>query len=50
MTAVLHRLLTDKDEYAHRQHLGLAQAQKFSWAKTAQETIAVYDQLLRRKS
>ena len=50
MTAVIHRLLTDKDEYTHRQQLGLAQVQKFSWAKTAQETMAVYDQLLRRSS
>lgn len=46
MTAVIHRLLTDKDEYHHRQQLGFAQAARFSWARTAQETIAVYDQLL----
>lgn len=46
MTAVLHRLLSDKEEYTHRQQLGLAQAAQFSWARAAQETIAVYDQLL----
>ncbi|MCA9978755.1 MAG: glycosyltransferase family 4 protein, partial [Anaerolineales bacterium] len=44
ITAVLHRLLTNRDEYHHRQQLGLAQAAKFSWARTAQETIAIYDQ------
>ena len=48
MTAVFHRLLTDKEEYTHRQQLGLAQVQKFSWARTAQETIAIYDQLLQK--
>lgn len=46
MTAVIHRLLTNKDEYHHRQQLGFAQAARFSWAHTAQETIAIYDQLL----
>ena len=46
MTAVLHHLLTDKEEYHHRQQLGFVQAAQFSWNRTAQETIAVYDQLL----
>lgn len=46
MTAVIHHLLTNKDEYHHRQQLGLAQAAQFSWARAAQETIAIYDQLL----
>ncbi len=46
MTTVLHHLLTDKEEYHHRQQLGFAQATQFSWNRTAQETIAVYDQLL----
>ncbi len=49
MTAVLHRLLTDKEEYRHRQQLGLAQAAQFSWARAAKETIAVYDQLLEKE-
>ena len=47
MTAVLHRLLTDKEEYQHRQQLGLAHVQTFSWARAARETIAIYDSLLR---
>ena len=47
MTAVIHRLLTNKDEYTHRQQLGLAQVQQFSWARAARETIAIYDQLLK---
>jgi glycosyltransferase involved in cell wall biosynthesis len=46
MTAAIHRLLRDPDERAHRRHLGLAQAQKFSWQRAAQETINIYDQLL----
>ncbi len=49
MTAVLHRLLTDKEEYRHRQQLGLAQAAQFSWARAAKETIAIYDQLLQKE-
>jgi glycosyltransferase involved in cell wall biosynthesis len=46
MTAVIRRLLTDKEEYHHRQQLGLEQAAKFSWQQTARETIAVYERLL----
>lgn len=46
MTAVIHRLLTNKEEYSHRQQLGLAQAKKFSWERAAQETIVIYDSLL----
>lgn len=46
MTAVLHRLLTDKEEIAHRRQLGFQQAAKFSWQRAARETIAIYDQLL----
>ncbi|MCB8920891.1 MAG: glycosyltransferase family 4 protein [Ardenticatenaceae bacterium] len=45
MTAVIRQLLTHNDEYRHRQQLGIAQAAKFSWARAAKETIAVYDQL-----
>lgn len=48
MTAVIHRLLTDNDEYQHRQQLGFAQAARFSWARAAQETMTVYDQLLKK--
>jgi glycosyltransferase involved in cell wall biosynthesis len=46
MTAVIHRLLTDQDEYQQRRQLGLAQAAQFSWQRTAQETLAVYEGLL----
>ncbi len=46
ITAVIRRLLTDKDEYEHRCQLGLQQAAQFSWQRAAQETIAVYDKLL----
>ncbi|MCA9970959.1 MAG: glycosyltransferase family 4 protein [Anaerolineales bacterium] len=46
MAAVIRRLLTDREEYRHRQQLGLAQAAQFSWQRAARETMAVYDQLL----
>ncbi len=46
MTAVIRRLLTDKEEYQYRRKLGLAQAARFSWTRAAQETMAVYDGLL----
>ena len=46
ITAVIRHLLTDQDAYQHRRQLGLAQARKFSWQRAAQETIALYDQLL----
>jgi glycosyltransferase involved in cell wall biosynthesis len=46
MVTVIGRLLADRDEYDHRRQLGLVQAAKFSWHRAAQETMAVYDQLL----
>lgn len=45
MTAVIRRLLQNRDEYNHRRELGLEQAAKFSWQRAARETTAVYDQL-----
>ena len=46
MTTVIRRLLTDRNEYKHRQQLGIQQAQKFSWKRTAAETTAVYEKVL----
>lgn len=46
MITTLHRLLTDRDEYAHRRQLGLEHARQFTWQRAAQETIAVYESLL----
>jgi glycosyltransferase involved in cell wall biosynthesis len=46
MAAVIARLLTDREEHAHRRALGLAQAQKFSWRQTAEETLQVYAKVL----
>jgi len=45
MTAVIRRVLTDKEEYIHRRQLGLEQAAKFSWQRAAKETLAIYDQI-----
>ena len=49
MTAVILRLLKNREEYRRRRELGLAQAAQFSWQKTARNTRAVYDQLLAGK-
>lgn len=46
MTAVIRRLLDDREEYTWRQKLGLEQAGRFSWERAAQETTAVYETLL----
>lgn len=46
MVAVIHHLLTDKEEYRQRRQLGLVQARRFSWQRAAKETIAIYDRLL----
>lgn len=50
MAAVIGRLLSDRDEYAARQALGLAQATRFSWERAAQETAVVYDHVLAGES
>jgi glycosyltransferase involved in cell wall biosynthesis len=49
MTAVILRLLKNREEYRRRRELGLAQAAQFCWQKTAVKTRAVYDQLLAGK-
>ncbi len=46
MTAVIKRLLQNRQEYQHRRQLGLEQAAKFSWQRAARETMAVYQTLL----
>ena len=46
MTAVIRRLLIDREEYRYRRELGLEQAGKFSWQRAAKETTAVYEKLL----
>lgn len=46
MAAVIGRILADEDEYQARRERGLQQAQRFSWQRAAQETLAVYESLL----
>jgi len=41
-TDALTHLMTDDARWAERRAAGLAQAQKFSWARAARETLAVY--------
>ncbi len=48
MAETITRLLTDRDEYDQRRVLGLEQAARFSWARAAAETAAIYDRLLDR--
>jgi glycosyltransferase involved in cell wall biosynthesis len=50
MAAVILRLLENSDEMTQRRALGLNQAAKFSWARAARETRAVYDMLLGEQS
>ncbi len=42
MVAALRRMLNDADVRADLRRRGLAQAVRFSWARTAQETLALY--------
>jgi glycosyltransferase involved in cell wall biosynthesis len=46
MATVIGRLLANPDEVAQRRAAGLAQAARFSWARAAQETVAVYDRVI----
>lgn len=46
MVHTIRRLLQNQDEYQQRRELGFVQASKFSWHKSAVETIKVYDQLI----
>jgi glycosyltransferase involved in cell wall biosynthesis len=45
LTAALRRVLTDRELYTVLQQRGLAQAQKFSWAKATDELLQVYQSL-----
>ena len=46
MAGEIGRLLANPAEKMRRKELGLQQAARFSWERTAQETIALYDRLL----
>lgn len=48
MTAVILRLLTNRDEYEHQRQLGFENVKRFSWQRAAQETIAIYDKVLQK--
>jgi glycosyltransferase involved in cell wall biosynthesis len=47
MATVIGRLLANPGEAAQRRAAGLAQAARFSWQRAAQETIAVYDRVIK---
>ena len=46
ITAGIHHLLTDPDLRRHKVELGLARAAQFSWRKAAQETAALYQEVI----
>ncbi|MDX1662693.1 MAG: glycosyltransferase family 1 protein [Candidatus Promineifilaceae bacterium] len=46
MATVIRRLLLDDEECRERREAGLEQASRFSWERTARETMAVYQALL----
>ena len=46
IAAVLERLLADADLRARLSTQGLAQAARFSWTRTAEQTLAVYRNVL----
>jgi glycosyltransferase involved in cell wall biosynthesis len=46
MVNTIHTLLSNPAELIHRRQLGIHQAQQFSWQRTAQETLALYEKLL----
>ena len=48
MCAVIGRLLENQHEQMERRILGLGRAAQFSWERTAQETLNLYDSLLNR--
>lgn len=48
MTAVINRLLQDPAEVFRRREMGFLQAARFSWRQAAEETLALYDELLEK--
>ena len=46
LTAQLNQVLDDADVHGQMHVAGLARARQFSWARTAQATLAVYDEIL----
>jgi glycosyltransferase involved in cell wall biosynthesis len=49
LSAAMRQVLTDQHLRAQLRERGLQQARKFSWKKTAQQTVEVYRQVLRAK-
>lgn len=46
LTQAIHRVLTDEKLRSDMIHKGPKQAKKFSWEKTAQETLKVYEEVV----
>jgi alpha-1,3-rhamnosyl/mannosyltransferase len=50
LTVALRRVLSEPGLASDLRRRGAAQAARFSWTRTAQETVAVYEQILARPS
>ena len=48
LVTAMRRVLTDNELHADLSQRSLKQAEKFSWQKTARETLAVYEETLAR--
>jgi len=46
MAEVMHQVLNDEERREEMRARGLAQAAQFSWSRAAEETMAVYQQLI----
>ncbi len=49
LTAALGKLIDDENLRAHLHRIGIERAAQFSWQKTAQLTLAVYEQVAEAK-
>nr|MBC8449893.1 glycosyltransferase family 4 protein [Chloroflexota bacterium] len=50
MAEVMHQILSDEERREEMRARGLAQAAQFSWARAAEETMAVYEQVIAKRS
>ncbi|MGH2457598.1 MAG: glycosyltransferase family 4 protein, partial [Chloroflexota bacterium] len=46
----IHRVLIDRDLAENLRARGLARAKRFTWERTASETLAVYHEVLGRRA
>jgi glycosyltransferase involved in cell wall biosynthesis len=49
MAGVMHQVLADEERQAEMRAHGLARAARFSWSRAAEETMAVYENVKRKR-